>query len=245
MELGGAERAVAGSGRPAAIAIHVEDHPIDYADFQGRIPDGQYGAGAVETWDRGTWQPIGDPEEGLRRGDLRFVLAGRRLHGRFTLVASSRRDPRKPEDWFLIKGDDASAREGVDALALEAEAAAPKPAATRRPKKSPLAPGAMRGKLPDAQQPQLGAVAENPPEGDGWISEIKFDGYRLLAAVEDGSVRLLTRNGLDWADRLPAVAARIAALPVTTALLDGELVSLEAGRRLELPGAPGGAEGWA
>lgn len=100
------------------VAIHVEDHPIDYADFQGEIPAGQYGAGKVETWDRGTWTPLEDPEKGMRKGSLRFVLQGKRLSGRFTLARLSRRDPQKQEAWFLIKGHDEAAREGMDATAI-------------------------------------------------------------------------------------------------------------------------------
>src|SRR5579864_8051105 len=74
------------------LAAHVEDHPLDYAAFQGTIPEGQYGAGTVETWDRGTWEPIGDPEQGIRKGDLQFVLHGQRLNGRFHLVQLRRRE---------------------------------------------------------------------------------------------------------------------------------------------------------
>ncbi|MGH7211453.1 MAG: DNA ligase D, partial [Acetobacteraceae bacterium] len=87
-------------------------------------------------------------------------------------------------------------------------------------------PGAIRGKLPPRQAPQLCALAGEPPEGADWVSEIKFDGYRLLALLEAGAVRLLTRNGLDWRERLPAVARAVAALPARAALLDGELVAL-------------------
>jgi bifunctional non-homologous end joining protein LigD len=95
------------------------------------------------------------------------------------------------------------------------------PIAARRP-----AIGAIRGKLPQAQAPQLCSLVGEPPEGDEWVSEIKFDGYRLLAAVEDGKVRLLTRNGHDWAERMPAVSQTIGRIPVQAAMLDGELVAL-------------------
>src|SRR4051794_38207762 len=101
------------------LAAHVEDHPLDYADFQGSIPEGQYGAGTVETWDRGTWIPIGDPEAGVRKGDLQFVLHGQRLRGRFHLVRLKRRERERQDAWFLIKGHDEHERPGVDALALE------------------------------------------------------------------------------------------------------------------------------
>ena len=88
------------------IAVHVEDHPLAYADFEGSIPGGQYGAGTVELWDRGTWQPLDDPEAGMRKGELRFVLDGKRLHGRFTLVRLKPRPGQRgrQDNWLLIKG---------------------------------------------------------------------------------------------------------------------------------------------
>ncbi len=209
------------------LAAHVEDHPLDYADFQGSIPEGQYGAGEVATWDRGTWEPIGDPEAAMRKGDLQFVLHGTRLNGRFHLVRLNRRERSRQDAWFLIKGHDEHERPGIDALALEDEVPPPAPPAKEtggRAKRPPA--GAVRGALPREQAPELASIAEAPPEGEGWVSEIKFDGYRLLARIDHGEVRLLTRNGHDWADRLPAVAKAVAALGVRTALLDGELVAL-------------------
>jgi bifunctional non-homologous end joining protein LigD len=277
------------------IAAHVEDHPIDYAGFQGSIPDGQYGAGTVETWDRGTWEPVNDPEHGMQKGELTFTLHGTRLNGRFHLV---RLKPKpgsrsKADNWLLFKGHDEFERADADADVIEQTAAPPKPqqtdtaelakygkvkpapastkdapaskeaavtndatkydpatkgtratknaaatkdapsskntAANKSPAsiKSAPAPGAKRAKLPATQSPQLCAIADEPPDGGHWISEIKFDGYRLLALLDHGKVRLVTRNGHDWTDRLPAVAAAIARLNVETALLDGELVALD------------------
>ncbi len=209
------------------VAAHVEDHPLDYANFQGTIPDGQYGAGTVETWDRGTWEPLADPEAGMRKGEITFVLHGARLSGRFHLVRMKPKPgSRSRQDaWLLFKGHDEFERADADALAIEAATPAPKPVAVPRADEPP-APGAKRGRLPRTQEPQLAAVAEEPPEGAEWVSEIKFDGYRLLVFVEDGKARVLTRNGHDWTDRLPAVARAAAALRVTSALLDGELVAL-------------------
>ena len=207
------------------MAIHVEDHPIEYADFEGTIPAGEYGGGMVETWDRGTWEPIGDPDEGMRDGELKFVLTGQRLNGRFTLARLRRRDPAKQEAWFLIKGHDEAARQGATAPVLEQEpiAGATKASGTG---KRPPAPRAVRGSPPDDQAPQLCELVEEPPTGEHWISEIKFDGYRLLAWTNGGKVRLVTRNGHDWVDRLPSVARAIARLNVRSAVLDGELVAL-------------------
>ena len=207
------------------IAVHVEDHPIDYADFQGEIPAGQYGAGMVETWDRGTWEPIGDPEEGMRTGDLKFVLHGARLHGAWVLVRLRPRpnERSRQENWLLIKKHDEAEQAGADAPAIEQATPLPLPA---RSEDKP-AEGAKRGKLPAQQSPQLCAVAEDPPSGGEWISEIKFDGYRMLAWIDHGKVRLLTRNGHDWTDRLPALARSVGQLRVDSALVDGELVALD------------------
>ncbi len=207
------------------IAAHVEDHPLDYADFQGTIPDGQYGAGTVETWDRGTWEPLGDPDAGMRKGDLTFVLHGTRLSGRFHLVRMKPRPgSRSRQDaWLLFKGHDEFERAGADAAAIEAAAPAPSPAPSDH---APPAPDARCGALPRTQRPELCGTAEEPPEGEEWLSEIKFDGYRLLVFIDKGKARLLTRKSLDWTDRLPALARAAGSLRVSTALLDGELVAL-------------------
>lgn len=209
------------------IAVHVEDHPIDYANFEGSIPDGQYGAGKVELWDRGTWSPLDDPEAGMRKGELRFVLDGQRLHGRFTLVRLKPRpgDRNRQDNWLLIKGHDEEEQRGADAVAIEQQA--PAPTIPHEPRDELPAKGAVRGKLPQSQAPELASLAKEPPKGKGWISEIKFDGYRLLCWLDHGKVRVVTRNGLDWTDRLPAVARAVAKLPLDAALLDGELVALD------------------
>jgi bifunctional non-homologous end joining protein LigD len=269
------------------IAIHVEDHPLDYAGFQGTIPDGHYGAGTVETWDRGTWQPLIDPDDGLRDGEIKFVLTGKRLNGKFTLVRLKPKPNQrgKQDNWLLIKGHDGQEREGADAGALEAAVEFPgrstaasgrsggKTLASPKPQPSeaipPAAlgdaggddgdksgrgqgtgtrrrlaiPGAVRGRLPERQAPQLASVAESPPEQSGWLTEIKFDGYRLLASLDHGKVRLLTRNGNDWTDRLPAVAKAVARLHVDTALLDGELVALDQDGVSSFPALQGALSG--
>ena len=142
----------------------------------------------------------------MRKGNLRFTLQGKRLAGRFTLARLHRRDSRKPEAWFLIKGHDEHAREGMGAPELEQETEAPPK--RKKARKTP-APGAVRGTLPDSQAPQLCTLVTAAPAGEAWLSEVKFDGYRIIAAIDQGQIRLLTRNGLDWTDRMPAVAERV------------------------------------
>ncbi|PPQ35954.1 non-homologous end-joining DNA ligase [Rhodopila globiformis] len=156
------------------IAVHVEDHPLDYAGFQGSIPDGGYGAGTVETWDRGTWRPLVDPDAGMRDGEIRFVLSGQRLRGRFTLVRMKARRAGQ-DNWLLIKGHDAEERPGADAAALEAAAAAPPADASRLPGRAaaPRLPGRAdaaaspetgRGRMPKASAAQPAQVTGAQPE---------------------------------------------------------------------------------
>lgn len=205
------------------IAAHVEDHPVDYANFEGVIPDGQYGAGKVEIWDKGTWTPLVDPDAGIAAGEIKFVLNGTRLHGRFTLVRLRPRSGRheRGDNWLLIKGHDEWEKPGADAATLEAM---PLSAGGGD---EPETKGAAKGTLPLQQDPQLAVVAEEPPDGDAWLSEIKFDGYRILAFLEDGGARLMTRNRHDWTHRLPSVCEALRRVPVKSALLDGELVALD------------------
>ena len=189
--------------RDKRLAVHVEDHPLDYAGFAGTIPAGNYGAGTVRIWDRGHWTPFADdPALALSQGELKFSLDGERLQGGFVLVRL-RKEGERAENWLLIK---------------ERETAAPKPRKAARP-------------FPSKQAPQLASLVTEAPTGPGWISEIKFDGYRMLCRKQDEQVTLLTRNGLDWTDRVPGLARAVALLPARSCMLDGELVSLEADGR--------------
>jgi len=243
------------------LAVHVEDHPIEYGGFEGVIPKGQYGGGTVLLWDRGTWTPEGpDPEEAYRKGALKFRLDGEKLHGKWALVRmGGKAAPRKPgdhENWLLIKERDEVAEPGSDAAvvaenplsvatgrSMEAVAAdrdrvwdsnrgelpGDGPArATATAKKGPAEQpkGARKRAIPDRVVPQLAALVEQPPGGDAWLHEIKFDGYRLLARIERGKVRLLTRTGLDWTAKFPALAKALAELRLETALVDGEVVAV-------------------
>jgi bifunctional non-homologous end joining protein LigD len=213
------------------LAVHVEDHPLDYATFEGTIPRGQYGGGTVEIWDRGTWRTLGDPAADLARGEIKFELAGTRLHGRFVLIRLKPRPKDHAENWLLIKEHDEYEEAGGDAAAMET-IPLPTQRAVRRPairsrRTGPAAiAGAVSGELPAMQAPQLASSAEEPPGGGEWLSEIKFDGYRLLVFKDGDAVRLVTRTGQDWTKRLPTLAAAVARLTPGAMLLDGELVAL-------------------
>ncbi len=224
------------------LAVAVEDHPVDYGTFEGTIPKGEYGGGTVMLWDRGNWTPVGDPHKGLAKGHLEFTLQGEKLRGLWHLVRIRGKPGEKRENWLLIKGEDEWAR-GPDAPDLQEEmplsvatGRTMEAIATEAPGWSSKAGGRLRkaaapqSSLPDFVDPQLATLVAKPPEGDDWIHEIKFDGYRLQARIDGGQVTLLTRTGLDWTEKFGAkVVAALAALPCRTALIDTELVVHGAG----------------
>jgi len=247
------------------LAVEVEDHPLDYGDFEGTIPKGEYGGGTVMLWDRGYWEPEGSksPEQALQKGDFKFTLDGDRLQGSFVLVRMRGREGEKRTNWLLIKHNDEHAvdRDGEAVLtrndtfvasgrSMETIAAGkgrkPKPfmteggqikadavwdsseglaadqrkgGASKKKSKSPAS------KAPQFIPPQLCDTVERPPAGDGWIHEIKFDGYRVQMAIANGKVTLKTRKGLDWTVKFSAIAA--SALDIPDAIIDGEICALD------------------
>ncbi|HWD33552.1 MAG TPA: DNA ligase D [Pseudomonas sp.] len=213
------------------LAVHVEDHPLDYANFEGHIPEGHYGAGDVIVWDRGVWIPEDDPHKAYAKGKLRFRLQGEKLSGIWNLFRTHLAG--KKEQWLLVKSDDAQARPQTDYDILEAEPDSvlsertlidrmPKPAGKSKAANKPLG-GAKKAALPATLKPELATLVESAPEGD-WRYEVKFDGYRILARIEDGKVQLFTRNGHDWTAKLPRQAKALASLDLQSAWLDGEMV---------------------
>ena len=230
--------------RVRRMALHVEDHPISYNRFEGVIPKGQYGAGTVEVWDRGTWTPLEDPRAGMRQGKLKFEMHGEKLRGRWMLVRIDKRKDERQEAWLLIKERDVEARPASEYDIVEALPASvlrppdgklrkAAPAAKAQAKKSALkaagipALAAPIAKLPLSLFPQLATLVEAPPRGERWIYEVKFDGYRLLARIDGADVRLFTRNGNDWTARMKALAGEVGRLGIASAWLDGEIVVLD------------------
>jgi len=219
------------------LAVHVEDHPLDYAKFEGVIPEQQYGAGSVAIWDRGTWTPDGDPRRGYRDGHLKFTLHGEKLRGRWSLVRmKGRGEPKEP--WLLIKDRDDEARPGHgDELLAQApesvkshrtvEDIAAKRKRARHGART-TATSAAKGSLPAHLEPELATLVETAPSGAGWLYEIKFDGYRILARVDAGGVRLVTRNGKDWTDRFATITRDLARCRLGPSWLDGEVCVLDA-----------------
>ncbi|KWR91256.1 DNA ligase D [Cupriavidus sp. IDO] len=225
------------------MAIHVEDHPIGYASFQGIIPPKQYGAGKVIVWDHGTWEPVGDPREGIQTGKLVFQLHGEKLAGRWELVRISKSED-KQDQWMLFKKRDEWARSLAEYDVVKAlpDSVVDKPLGPieeREPKSNPrpslgVEPEAdltlaVATTLPATLEPQLATPAASLPKGNGWIVETKFDGYRLLARVDKGRVKLFTRGGHDWTSKLKTLAAELKDLSASSAWLDGEIVVLKDG----------------
>lgn len=231
---------VAGERR---LAVHVEDHPIEYAGFEGTIPKGEYGGGTVLIWDRGTWLPVGDAGKGLAKGHLEFELRGEKLTGRWDLVRMHAKSGEKRDNWLLIKREDEAAvppgtvdvlkthpesvitGRNIDNTASEAPGWSAKTIEPRAGHDPTTLKGARKSPLPAFVPPVLATLAAKPPRSDTWIHEIKFDGYRIQVRIGTEGITLLTRSGLDWTRKFgKPILAALQALPVQTAIIDGELV---------------------
>jgi bifunctional non-homologous end joining protein LigD len=262
-----------------ALAVQVEDHPLEYATFEGIIPQGEYGGGTVMVWDHGTWEPEGDAAEELKNGKLKFQLFGEKLNGSWALVRMGGAAGDGGKNWLLIKHRDRDARPDaktdiltrmpysvlsgrkMEQIAADADrvwssngkaASKSKTSSAKTPvrakrtaaranagkrtrgKSSPFGAkelakvtNARREKQPTEFKPQLATLASQVPRGDEWLHELKFDGYRALAFIENGAVRLISRNGNDWTRRFQTVADALKKLPIENAILDGEVVSLD------------------
>ena len=228
------------------MAVHVEDHPISYFDFEGVIPKGEYGGGDVIVWDWGTFEPeeTDDPGKAVRSGELKLRLHGEKLRGRFTLV-KTRGYQSGQDDWLLIhkKDEDADATWDVDAY--------PQSVKTGRTNDEVLAgadavwdskapaevaridlAGAERQPLPEFVAPMAATAVDKPFSDEDWLFELKLDGYRIEAIIDGPSVKLWTRNKQDAARYFPELAkARPTWINAEDAIVDGEVVALdEAGR---------------
>lgn len=237
------------------LAVEVEDHPLDYGDFEGTIPKGQYGGGTVQLWDRGYWTPIGanSAEEGLKSGELKFTLEGQRLQGSWVLVRiKNDRYGGKRINWLLIKHRDQFARPGGAQALLDADRSvasgrsmaqieketgkapipfllAAKPVKTT---KAGIARNAVKSataapqrSIPTFIEPQLCKLVDRPPGAPGWAHEVKLDGYRAQLRIQGGAARIRTRRGLDWTQKFASVARAARALPAC--IIDGEICALD------------------
>ena len=240
------------------LAVRTEDHPLDYAEFEGTIPKGEYGGGTVMLWDQGTWAPVpGKSADDLDDGHLHFTLNGKRMKGDWLLVRMKGRPGEKRENWLLRKIADEAAGSGDALVATEltsvltgrsmAEIAADRGGTQSLAgakgadfKRKMAAAGAHNARVgrkragkhrsdaapPPFIAPQLATQVDAVPAGNGWMHEIKFDGYRAMIAAAGAKVVVYTRNGLDWTDKFAPLVRHIAALDLPPALIDGEIVAL-------------------
>lgn len=227
------------------LAMHVEDHPLEYGKFEGIIPKGQYGGGTVMLWDRGEWIPEDDnPTAAYHKGDLSFSLIGEKLHGRWKLIRMHQDD----KTWLLMKVNDDYAKPLKEYDVLETEPNSVKTGRTMdeitERKKSPsrlskikhsltnriknLLPSFLKkSTMPKAISPELATLVEKPPQGNDWLHEIKFDGYRLIAFKKSKKVNLFTRNQNDWTNKFAMVKEAVQSLSVDNVIIDGEVVVLD------------------
>jgi bifunctional non-homologous end joining protein LigD len=223
------------------LAVEVEDHPIEYGEFEGSIPKGQYGGGTVQLWDRGplAYEGDGAPSTALKKGDIKFTVAGEHMKGSWALVRMKRRGKETRNNWLLIKHKDAYAKTGkaADIAGIDssvktgrrmAEIAGGKSVKTKKKLAPAKAAPKRKRAVPKAAfiKPQLATLAAHPPGGGDWIHEVKFDGYRVQCQVRDGEAVCYSRSGLDWTHRFSEIAADCAGLG--DCILDGEIVALNA-----------------
>jgi len=217
------------------LAVRTENHPLEYGKFEGTIPQGNYGGGTVMLWDTGSWEPVGDPHEGLEAGKLVFLLHGQRLVGRWGLIRMKPRPKEKTENWLLIKEKDEYANTHADLLedATTSVVSGRDLDGIAEGNSAEWDSGAKN--LPAFRPPMLATLVDAPPTGPDWRFEVKFDGYRAQIAADGRNVRIYTRSGLDWTAKFPAVAKAAAALDLQGALIDGEIVVLDDRGRSDFP----------
>ena len=202
------------------LAVHVEDHPLDYGNFEGTIPAGNYGAGKVTLWDRGTYEWLGEkpPDEQFQAGDLKLCFHGSKIVGEFALVKTNRS---KGKDWLLIKKKDFAVRPGWDP---ESDTRS----VLQGPADLSQIEGAVKVAMPTKIEPMLAVLGKRPPQGSDWLYEVKWDGYRALCFIQDEKVRMVSRRGNTMDAQFPETAKALAeAVKVQSAIVDGEIVAFD------------------
>jgi bifunctional non-homologous end joining protein LigD len=227
------------------LAMHVEDHPFDYRTFEGIIPKGNYGAGEVILWDRGTYRLLEgtDTTAQIAKGSLKFELFGKKLRGGFALVHIKGRDAEE-NAWLLIKERDQyvdpnwriedhaeSVKSGKTLAEIADDPRAPHWKSNRAQKPPPKQSRLRKRKLqplPKIGQPMLATALDEPFDDPNWLYELKWDGYRALATIDrDGGASLISRNGKDFTDKFPEFASLAEAFSERPVIVDGEIVVLD------------------
>lgn len=217
------------------LAVHVEDHPLDYATFEGNIPEGNYGAGSVMLWDLGTYDVLGDgtAREQIARGDFKFALHGHKLNGSFAIV---RMKPRpnsrgKQEEWLLIKKPDEFAVAGWDveqfASSVATQRTQDKIAAGQQAAPIEELEGVEKAALPKHISPMMATLGTGPPSGSQWIYEVKLDGVRAICTIDGGKLKIESRSGNRCEQQYPELADLPSLIDAKQAVLDGEIVVLD------------------
>ncbi len=239
------------------LAVRTEDHPMDYGDFEGTIPEGQYGGGTVMLWDFGRWSPREDMAEGLAKGSIKMQLDGEKMTGHWALVRMKPRGKETRENWLLIKEKDEVASDRRDILKKDRSVktgrtmnqiakgdevwgrTTKRPAGTEPPERA-AQPASKRagssGKapaLPRFRPLQLATLVDEAPAGRDWLHELKYDGYRVLIARSGDEARLWTRNEKDWTEKFGAILPAVRALACDSALIDGEVVAFDRSGRTD------------
>lgn len=220
------------------LAMRTENHPIEYGAFEGVIPKGEYGAGAVIIWDDGKVKWLLDPDVGMAKGELKFVLEGQRLKGEFHMVKIKPREGERGEPWLLFKSKDAFAGKEDPTRAVTSIKTGRTVEDLKAKGGRVWSKGGERTAMRSAPaiafvEPMLCTPVETPPDGDKWLHEIKYDGYRLQAAISGEAVRLYTRKGLDWTGKFSQIANALGALGIKDALIDGEAAVTDAQGRTD------------
>ena len=207
------------------LAVHVEEHPLDYRNFEGTIPKGEYGGGIIMLWDEGYWEPHGDVDDGLREGVLKFILKGRRLKGKWALVRLKAKEGETKDNWLLLKEKDefVKTEDGISEYTTSIRTG-------RTMKEIEAGDDERITKNPfEKTEVQLAKLVKSIPEGEDWLYELKYDGYRILSFIEGSSVRLITRNGNDYTRRFRDIAYSLTELAGGRAMiLDGEMAITDA-----------------
>lgn len=222
------------------LAVRTENHPLEYGAFEGLIPKGEYGAGAVIIWDTGKVKWLKAPGAGMAEGKLEFILDGERLKGEFHMVRMKPREGEKSENWLLMKSRDGHAgavdptQRGMTSIKTgrTIEDVRTKGGGRVWSKGGERATAATAPKW-SFVEPALCTPVGLPPDGGKWLHEVKYDGYRLQAAVSGGAVRLYTRSGLDWTGKFGQIAEAFAKLGLADALIDGEAAVADASGRTD------------
>ncbi|HAK62925.1 MAG TPA: DNA ligase D [Alphaproteobacteria bacterium] len=211
------------------LAVRTEDHPLSYAEFEGVIPEHQYGAGSVIIWDQGLWAPAEkNVTQSLEKGKLSFTLKGERLSGQWTLARMGGKQNEGKENWLLIKQDDEAAKDDPDFLKKNNTSVNSGHTVNEICAANKKSAPAIRSLYKTYHKVQLATLVDEPPHGKKWLHEVKYDGYRILAFVHRNEVRIFTRNHHDWTEKFPVIASTLKDMNLHEAILDGEAVMLNA-----------------